>query len=610
MAIPRRIGEQLPKATKPELSDPIEKRKTQSGHSPTQIPQLETIPDDAFEEEGLPSPTLSPIEIKNMEEDELDALLGIDLFDENPKEIQKPSSTAEITTPKRDDKAPVSEPEGLEVQEPAKIKISPEDAFKDLEEYTLDDDDDDDEEALPSLEELMKTDVPLIEENKVIEQISENNDVISENGYTQDEINALFLSEDEEEAEENSTEKIIKNLGNRNKENEPEEDDLVFFDDDLKTSSIDSNDSYGDGDEEPNDEYELVFDENFGSTTKNTEEEPDDDEDEENENWGFSEVEENLNNDDYEEAFSDIVEDNHDNEEDSEFSIDENESDELEEEFELFPTRAKRKAKEPEPKPNEDDYDEEIENNEEIDPKSKKKSGLKAKFALIKAQILADAKGEKIPEALEDVDEPEDDADEQKPKRERSESKGKIRKPDLSKIFGFLSPIKKLYLTVVGIFFKILTGILGILSKLPLIGKLFKPILAATRILEKLAMFLPLVVLVGALILFSYLSVPRESIIELPDSGGAIFNEFSYDSKTGIASGTVTNTGEVIAEVKPVFTVHAIEPSLNPISWFIPKETKTCEGKLINIDIDSMKKVSFECKTSDGFIPRASGVLK
>lgn len=236
-------------------------------------------------------------------------------------------------------------------------------------------------------------------------------------------------------------------------------------------------------------------------------------------------------------------------------------------------------------------------------------NGLRERLAGIKEQVLADARGEEIPASskssrkAQDEDELEDDdtQEEQDIPRGSKKNSGRGKKKQ-----GFIS---KAYNLVVNFFFGILTSILGILSKLPLIGKFFKPILAATKILKAIASIMPIVFIVLIMGLSYYFSVPSSFSAEFPDEGSATFSSFEF--KDNKASGVITNTGEVILdEISPTFKIYSIKPSLNPLSWFTAKEVGSCKAKPATVDIDNSEKVSATCKNIDGLLPRASGVLQ
>jgi hypothetical protein len=237
---------------------------------------------------------------------------------------------------------------------------------------------------------------------------------------------------------------------------------------------------------------------------------------------------------------------------------------------------------------------------------AKAKRGLADYFAKINAELHGEeppkpgSRSERNPEAQEQ------DEDSEGQTRGRG---GSARSP--LKIFGFLAPIRSFYTAIVNIIFGIITTILGILSKLPLIGFVFKIALEATKVLRAIAQYIPLVFFIGALVAVSYFSVPRDSLIGLPDSGGATFTDFKYEPSSNSVSGVITNTGDVIADVQPEFTVKTIQPGLNPVSWVIPEATSKCVTTSVRVDIDSTTKVTAKCsEVITGFIPRVTGELK
>lgn len=235
---------------------------------------------------------------------------------------------------------------------------------------------------------------------------------------------------------------------------------------------------------------------------------------------------------------------------------------------------------------------------------AKAKRGLADYFAKINAELH----GEDPPKPNR-RSEPDSEERRQEDESEDQIRGGGARSP--LKIFGFLAPIRSFYTAIVNIIFGIITTILGILSKLPLIGFIFKIALEATKVLRAIAQYIPLVFFIGALVAVSYFSVPRDSLIGLPDSGGATFAEFSYDSANNSVAGVITNTGDIIADVQPEFTVKTIQPGLNPVSWVIPQPTSSCVTESVRVDIDSTTKVTAKCSDAiTGFIPRVTGELK
>lgn len=271
-----------------------------------------------------------------------------------------------------------------------------------------------------------------------------------------------------------------------------------------------------------------------------------------------------------------------------------------------------------------DSDEEETEDEEEKPSLGQKLSGLLSVaaikdsigdyFAKIKAELHDEdppspRSSRKKPADEEDLsseNEEEEDGTEGDEEDQRRNPKRGSRNP-----FGFLSPIKTLYMGLVNLIFGVISAVLGILSKLPLIGFIFSAALGATQILKGIAQYLPLVFVIGGLATVSYFSIPRDSQMIMPDNGGATFTEFVYNSDSHTVSGLVTNTGDIIAEVQPEFKVMTIQPELNPLTWFIPSETSVCVSDTVWVDIDDATQITVECSGNvTGFIPRVTGELK
>lgn len=210
-----------------------------------------------------------------------------------------------------------------------------------------------------------------------------------------------------------------------------------------------------------------------------------------------------------------------------------------------------------------------------------------------------------------------DEEDENNPDpEEKSNDNNKSKKPESRKDKSSSNPLKSLlsyisgfYNKIVGIFFKILTSVLGVLAGIPVIGRPFKIALAATRILEIIAKSAPALLLVAGLVTMSWMSVPGSTTTELPDEGKVEFSSFSY-SNGGTALGVMKNTGEVSVEGQAQFTVYSLQPGWNPKSWFIYQTEKTCESNVVTVDIESQTEVSASCGQASGWLPRVSGTVK
>lgn len=239
-------------------------------------------------------------------------------------------------------------------------------------------------------------------------------------------------------------------------------------------------------------------------------------------------------------------------------------------------------------------------------------SGLGERVSSVVTDIKNDLRGHdgEIPDSRSDKDddsenEPEsEDSNSSKPKESKKGKGGSSNplKSSLSIIGGF-------YNKIVGIFFKILTSVLGVLAGIPVIGRPFKIALAATRVLEVIAKSAPALLLVAGLVTMSWTSVPGSTTTELPDEGKVEFSSFSY-SNGGTALGVMKNTGEVSVEGQAQFTVYSLQPGWNPKSWFIYQAEKTCESNVVTVDIESQTEVSASCGQASGWLPRVSGTIK
>lgn len=240
-------------------------------------------------------------------------------------------------------------------------------------------------------------------------------------------------------------------------------------------------------------------------------------------------------------------------------------------------------------------------------------SGLGERVSSVVADIKNDLRGHdgEMPDSRSD-DEDEGGSDSE----EKGSGDNKSKKPVAKKSKSNSNPLKSLLSTIggfynklVGIFFKIITSILGVLAGIPVIGRPFKIALAATRILEIIAKSAPALLLVAGLVTMSWMSVPGSTTTELPDEGKVEFSSFSY-SNGGTALGVMKNTGEVSVEGQAQFTVYSLQPGWNPKSWFIYQAEKTCESNVVAVDIESQTEVSASCGQASGWLPRVSGTIK
>ena len=241
-------------------------------------------------------------------------------------------------------------------------------------------------------------------------------------------------------------------------------------------------------------------------------------------------------------------------------------------------------------------------------------SGLGERVSSVVADIKNDLRGHdgEMPDSRsDDEDEGNTDSDEKGNDDNKSKKSGsrKGKGSSSNPLKSLLSTVGGFYNKLVGIFFKILTSVLGILSGIPVIGRPFKIALAATRVLEIIAKSAPALLLIAGLVTMSWMSVPSSTTTELPDEGKVEFSSFSYSSG-GTALGVMKNTGEVSVEGQAQFTVYSLQPGWNPKSWFIYQAEKTCESNVVTVDIESQTEVSASCGQASGWLPRVSGTIK
>lgn len=603
MAIPRHFGNNTPK---PETREPKINEDTfnpfflddEEEGEIDMFPDLEELDltfgdqNDAFETINLPpmSEAISPETIENLNDDDLDSLLGLDDLDITPQDLAKAAQTAPNHNNAQSltgtEQAPTSTP-----QTPTNTTPAPQEDINNEtnEENELNFDFLSDFEDQDHSDEISALINSKPKETTVPEEEPEN---IS---FDLDDFNFTLPDTDTTELPEND--EIVFEIDNNQLQYETEDDDDNF----TYENTDDDEDTDDDNDISKIDFASLIsFDDDEN-----------DDEEEDDETWGFEKVSENSEESDESFTFSPIDDWNEDDDED-----DAPEQAQDEQEWANSVPAPIKRTKTP---PVQEEGAEEPLNEPEEESSDSLIDKLKKKFTLIKAQVIADAKGESIP-TQKDVDNdipdyakplPEEDGDEDDdeelrdiPNPNKKKPKGKKSK---QKKAGIFSLITKPYKLLTDFIFGILIGAFGFLSKIPIIGRLFRPILAATKILKKISGSFPILLLIGVMVAVSYFSVPRSSDIELPDEGSATFSGFAYEE--GKVTGTIENTGYVIANLEATFTVHTLQPTINPLSWFIPKEAATCSSELLTVDIDSIEEVTSTCSEVDGYIPRVSGEL-
>jgi len=581
----------------------------------TSLAEDDALPDfeDAFDDDekiAFENKAEVSEEVKNLDKAELDKLLGLDEDFEALDDIQQISSEDE----NEDDKEIENfifdfndENDQDEITDNSRVEET-EEAYNNELSAEIHIDEENDEPII--VQEWDDEESASISEDSILDEAIPDNEEDSDDDEVDFEtlmsrMNALMDDDNEEEnSDEESEINIVDNLDDsvsednsiqennfsfESEDEEDEEDSIIFINDDEDLD----NDANENTLEEKSD---LFFDD---------EDDNDEEDEEENIDWSFDTIDDEFENDE-ESTFDpkdETADDNLPEEEEPEFSI---------------PVLSKKKKSEPLDETT--DPDDVSKSSPKPEKNKDKGSGnaLLNRLKLIKEQIMADIKGEEIPQSLpEDVeDEPTEkdkdknkNPDERKKKGNTKAGKNPFKNLNNLKIFKIFSPFKKAYLFIVKLCFSLLNFVLGILSKIPFIGKFVKPLLSASKALQKIATYMPIVLLLLGLVMVSFMSVPRSyTNDELPDNGAISIHEIKYNG--GMTSAKIENTGDVIlSDITINVKVYSLQPSINPKTWIIPVMSKECSSEPISIDIESEQEITVNCSSTAGYIPRATAEL-
>lgn len=132
------------------------------------------------------------------------------------------------------------------------------------------------------------------------------------------------------------------------------------------------------------------------------------------------------------------------------------------------------------------------------------------------------------------------------------------------------------------------------LSKLPMIGHLITS-LVRTSVALALIVVIPLVLIMVSSSISRSMTAPSDTAsVSLPDEGGAQLSNMKVTDDGKSLTGTITNTGEVIAEVTPSATLKGVNLK-DPVSWYVRTDLGTCTGKPVTVDIDDSVDVKLTC---------------
>lgn len=149
--------------------------------------------------------------------------------------------------------------------------------------------------------------------------------------------------------------------------------------------------------------------------------------------------------------------------------------------------------------------------------------------------------------------------------------------------------------------------ILRSLAAIPILGLLFKPLLKLGSIGVAILGLIPLLIIPLVIFLIASNSVPGGNSITGPDSAAASVADFSLSGDK--ATATVTNSGEVVADVTTTFTVWSYNP-FGGGSIFAFDEVASCTADEVSVDIDASVTVAATCEPpAAGLMTKLSGSI-
>lgn len=195
----------------------------------------------------------------------------------------------------------------------------------------------------------------------------------------------------------------------------------------------------------------------------------------------------------------------------------------------------------------------------------------------------------------EDDEDTEDEEDREDDEDSDDDGRGKKKGP----LQAVYAPIAKGYRAFHKGVFGLIIKILNVFCAIPFIGKFFRPIKEATRLLEMLTHFLPVVLIVGLWLFTNMSYVTSSASGEFPDEGEVEIGSGSYDRDSNTLEAEAENTGGIMVNVESEYTVYSSQFSLNPVSWFIPREVTTCTGAWTAVEQSDITTIEAECADTD-----------
>lgn len=200
---------------------------------------------------------------------------------------------------------------------------------------------------------------------------------------------------------------------------------------------------------------------------------------------------------------------------------------------------------------------------------------------------------------------PEDDEgneSEDKPKKKPKKEKKPKKK---SSAAGAAGAVKKAFES----YYKWLMSLIRALGRLPVIGKPFRLLANAERVLRLLSPLFPILIplLIWVLINMFYPS-NEHTVDDLPDEGAASAVVESYDPESNTAVVNIENTGEIILDVSAHVQIYSTQFGLNPVTWILPQPATTCRTDWTLVEQADIETVQAQCESTDagGFWFRGS----
>lgn len=214
-------------------------------------------------------------------------------------------------------------------------------------------------------------------------------------------------------------------------------------------------------------------------------------------------------------------------------------------------------------------------------------------------EVDEEIEGMKLLDDDEDLDEVDDDLDEDVSDSPKKNKKSK--KKSRNSGFNPLSILKNVYVKISDLLLKAILFILALPTKIPFFNKTYNPVYSfIEKALKKIRFIIP-VILVLLIVVLTGIYPGRESTVDLPDNGEVKISRI--DKNENKITATIDNSGETIVygNLEAKVSVRTI----NPISWFSPKEIGICKSSEFELNIEESKDIDVSC----GFnVPSGSSV--